>query len=102
MNRRADIPVTVLVIGVFFICALALLSFYNSNIKVRNSFVGIRLMNEMNSQIEQTLFDGKNPAGLYLEKKGKGKLLELERVEEFPYFKRKEKILFSAEYKFAP
>lgn len=96
MNRRGDIPVTILVIGVLFICGLALFSFYNSNVKVRNSFVGIKLMEDMNSQIEQTLFEGQNPAGLYLEKN----ITKI--IPKWSFNWKEEIIVFSVEYKFAP
>jgi len=96
MNRRGDIPVTILVIGVLFICGLALFSFYNSSIKVRNSFVGIKLMEDMSSQIEQTLFEGQNPAGLYLEKK----ITKI--IPKLSFNWKEEIIVFSVEYKFTP
>lgn len=53
MNKKADIPVTILVIGVFAICALTLLSFYSSLTKVKTSFVSIALIEKMNSQREE-------------------------------------------------
>ena len=95
MNRKGDIPVIILVIGVFVICGLALFSFYNANSNVRDSFVGIKLMDEMNSQIEQSLFDGQNPTGLYFEKKG-NEILDLGQMGKFVYRERGEIILFSA------
>ena len=55
-NKRADIPVTILVLGVFTICALALLSFYYSGLKVKDSFENVAIMEEMNSQIEKYNF----------------------------------------------
>jgi len=57
-NRKADIPVTILVIGVFAVCSLALLTFFISAIKTRESFVGIDLMEKINSQIEENSFYG--------------------------------------------
>ncbi len=39
-NKRGDIPVTILVLGVLMICGLALLSFYNANLKTRDSLLG--------------------------------------------------------------
>lgn len=56
-NRKANIPVTILVIGVFAVCGLALLSFFNSAIETRESFIGIDLMEKINSQIEEYNFD---------------------------------------------
>ena len=54
-NKCGDIPITILVIGVFAVCSLALLSFYYSDTKVKNSFVGIDKMEKMNLQMEQYL-----------------------------------------------
>lgn len=63
MNKRGDIPVTVLVIGVFAVCALALFTFFVADFNTSNSFVGLKIMEEMNSQIDEYLFyknDGKS------------------------------------------
>jgi flagellar basal body-associated protein FliL len=38
-NKKADIPITILVIGVLGICALAILSFFLSDRSVKNDFV---------------------------------------------------------------
>lgn len=40
-NKKADIPVTILVIGVIAICVLAILSFFVSNNSVSNSFSAV-------------------------------------------------------------
>lgn len=59
-DRRGDIPITILVIGVLFVCALALFSFSSSEIKIRNNFVGIGLIEQINSQIEENSFYGRH------------------------------------------
>ena len=87
MNRRGDIPVTVLVIAVVFLCGLALISFFNANLKMKNSFVGVNVMKEINSRIEQNVFEGKNIIGIYNEKK----------VTRWVRLRRIEKVIFSAE-----
>jgi len=56
MNKRGDIPLTILVIGILLVCALALFSFFSSTTKVRNSFVGIGVLEKMNSQLEKNYF----------------------------------------------
>jgi len=56
MNKRGDIPLTILVIGILLVCALALFSFLSSTTKVRNSFVGIGVLEKMNSQLEKNYF----------------------------------------------
>ena len=107
-NYKADIPVTILVIGIFAICSLALLSFCSSDILVKHSFVGVGLIENINAEIEQYSFSNslnnlnlKNINGkwfFYQEKKIKKGFLELEVTDKFPYFKRKEKLLFSVKY----
>ncbi len=92
MNKRGDIPVTILVIGVVLICCLAIFSFFSSTAKIRKSFVGLGVMEELNSQIEEAAFNRSSPEGIFLEKKlAKGIL-----------WWKSESILFSAEYKFKP
>lgn len=61
MNKRGDIPLTILVIGIMLICALAMFSFFSSTTKVRNSFVGIGVIEKMNSQIEKEYLYAKEP-----------------------------------------
>jgi len=55
-NRKGDLPVTILVIGVFAVCSLALFSFLVSNFKTGNSFEGIDLMENATSQINEYNF----------------------------------------------
>lgn len=55
-NKKGDIPITILVIGVVAVCALALLSFLSSSFNIGQSFAGVALMEEMNSEIDQYYF----------------------------------------------
>ena len=55
-NRKADLPVTILVIGVFAVCSLALFSFLMSSLEAGNSFIGVGLMENLNSQINSYYF----------------------------------------------
>ncbi len=91
-NRRGDISITILVIGVLLICGIAIFSFFNSMIQTGNSFVGIGIVENLNMQVEEKIFNGENPNGLYLEKK---------MTEGFLLWS-KEVLLFSVEYKFKP
>lgn len=52
-NKRGDIPVTILVIGIFAVCTLAILSFLHSSFLLNKSFVGIDFMEEANINIEK-------------------------------------------------
>ena len=54
-HKKASIPITILVIGIFVVCTLALLSFVLFKISARESFVGVGLMEKMNLQIEDYL-----------------------------------------------
>jgi len=87
-NKKGDVPVTILVIGVFVVCSLALLTFLNSNIQTRKSFVGVDLMENINLQIEENNFLGKNFEELFLEKK----------VKKGIWFFQREVLLFSVKY----
>jgi len=55
-NKKADIPVTILVIGVFAICSLAIFSFMNSNILGKKDSLGIGLFEEIHSDVEKFYF----------------------------------------------
>lgn len=92
MNKKGDVPIVILVIGIILICCTAILSFFISSIKIRNSFIGIELTEELNSKIEEKIFNGEDPSGLYLEKK----------INKGILFWTKETLLFSVEYKFKP
>jgi len=92
MSRRGSISIVILVLGVLVICALALASFYSSNFKVKNSFAGIELMEQMNSQIEENSFNGIYSDCVHIEKKVKRLSLK------FGSGLIKEKIVFSADY----
>ncbi|MEK6898035.1 MAG: hypothetical protein AABX28_01610 [Nanoarchaeota archaeon] len=59
-NRKGDISVTILVLGVVVICSLALYSFYSSSIGVKKDFTGLSIIREINSVAEEIRFY-KNP-----------------------------------------
>ncbi len=82
MNRRGDVPITILVIGVFVVCTLALLSFIYANVIMKKSFVGVDIMEKANSDIE------KNSLSNYHD----------EEIDEGFWFWEKEKLIFSVEY----
>ena len=90
-NKRGDLPVTILIIGVFGVCILAIFSFIYSSYKINKSFVGIEIMEKANAQIEANNLDH-----LYLYKK----ITKLSPEWGFDWFK--EKIIFSVEYRSSP
>lgn len=63
-NKRGNLPIIILVLGVLAVCSLALISFYNANLKVSNNFAGVKLIEELNSEIEMNLYQEKPVEGL--------------------------------------
>lgn len=55
-SKRGDVPVTILIIGVVAICALAIFSFISSSFKTAQSFTGVSLMEELNAKIDSYYF----------------------------------------------
>ena len=97
-NKKGDIPITILVIGVFAVCTLALLSFYSSIGFTKHSFVGTELIEQLNSEIEQQSFSGSLDD---LERKyinGEWFFYQEEKAKEHFYSIKKEKLLFSIKY----
>jgi hypothetical protein len=86
-DKKGDLPVTILIIGVFAVCTLAILSFLYSSYQIHKSFVGVEITEKANVQIES-----QNLGHFYLEKK----VNELSPEWGFNWFK--EKIVFSVEY----
>ncbi len=68
-NKKGNLPIIILVLGILAICSLALLSFYNANLKVSNNFAGVKLIEKLNSQIETNLYQEKPVNDLYEYKK---------------------------------
>jgi hypothetical protein len=89
-SNRAELPVIFLVVGVFAICGLAILIFLTSSFHVRNSFIGIGSMQELNSLIEESAFKGEDVGRLYREIN--------ETRYSFSFDWRKEVLLFSVEF----
>lgn len=47
MNKRGDIPITILVIGILAICTLAIFSFYFSNRSVKSGFSSVGVIEKV-------------------------------------------------------
>ena len=86
-NRRGDVPVTVLVIGVVAICGLALFSFFNSVSQVRKNFEGVDKIYEMRLEIEKDSLD-------YSYKEISKNKFKISLTDSWI----KEKVVFSVEY----
>jgi hypothetical protein len=87
MNKRGDIPLTILIIGVFGVCTLALISFFYSSYLINKAFVGVEIMEKANIQMESHSTDN-----IYLYKK----VTVFSPEWGFNWFK--DKIIFSVEY----
>jgi len=100
MKRKANIPITILVIGIFVVCTLALLSFIIFKISVRESFIGVALIEKVNSQIEDyKVYDDFNRVDTKLNDKGERVFYqEVKKSSGFLWWKN-EKIVFSVETK---
>ncbi len=85
MNKKGDVPVVILVLGVLVICCLALLSFFTSTIQTRNFFVGINLVEKASAQIEENSFNG-NEVEINLQK------------FKSSWFSKKKILIFSVNY----
>ena len=55
-NRRGDVPITILVIGVVMVCALALISFFSSSFKLEQSFTGVSVIDDFKVKIDEYNF----------------------------------------------
>jgi len=55
-NKKADIPVMILVIGVIGICSLTLLSFFINGSRVSGYFSGVVKMQELSFEIDKYTF----------------------------------------------
>ena len=60
MNKKADISITLLVIGVFAVCTLALISFFYSSVQLRNSFFGLDLVEKITADMDKITFSQKD------------------------------------------
>jgi hypothetical protein len=86
-NKKGDVPITILVIGVFAVCTIALLSFSYSIISFNKSFDTLNVMESINIGIE------KNPSQNYYEEITKE---EFSLNLDFEFFKKV--VIFSVEY----
>ena len=55
-NRKGDIPITILVIGIVAVCGLAIFSFYISSDRFKGSFVGVQVIEKTNSFLDEMEF----------------------------------------------
>lgn len=123
-DKSGDISITILVLGVFIVSALALLSFYLAGINGDETLKRIGILNKVNSLSEEAKFYknpeiGKNPVELMgvfkkemtdgsvsysgIESNGQYKILGIDSKNEIEFLRFKfgeKKEMFSAEYNF--
>lgn len=89
-NKHGEIPIVILVIGIFAVCSLALVTFFISDTNFKQSFVGLDLMEKANIQIENQSFHEISSDNFYLEKKID--------ASKWYSWEKKEKVVFSVKY----
>jgi len=98
-TRKANISVTILVISVFLLCALALVSFITFKSKVIDIISGVVLVEKMNSQIEDYSFhDDLSRVDTNVNDQGKTVFYQERKGYSGFWLFKKEKIIFSLEY----
>ena len=55
-NKKANIPITILVIGVVAICGFAIVSFLLSNEKTKNNFASPEVVDQISSFVDEYYF----------------------------------------------
>ena len=55
-NKKADIPIVILVLGVIAVCALAIFSFLSFSFKVGKSFAQVSVTEKLDAQISEYYF----------------------------------------------
>jgi len=98
MKKKANIPVTILVIGVFVVCTLAIISFILSSINSRDSFLGVGLMEKINLQIEDYLVHQDIDAAKTTLENGKLFFYQEEEKASGYLFWKEKRIVFSVKY----
>jgi hypothetical protein len=108
MNKRGDVPITILVIGVFAICVLTIFSFMFVANKVGNNFSGVGLIESVYATKEEVQF--KQTLGLETEKvfENGNSVIEVgdnvitgNYSSNTEFFGSEKKTLFFVEYRFS-
>ncbi len=97
--KKGDIPITILVIGIFVVCTLALINFITATIKEKNSLVGVNLMQKMDFQIEDyKLHQDINVITTRINNQGQRVFYQAEKDSQGILWWEKQVVLFSVEY----
>ena len=94
MNRKGDVPVTILVIGVFVVCMLAMFIFFISSLQTSSDFVNVGLIEKVSSRMEQ------GDAADGIEERGNKTVSYLEEKKTVkPWFEDEKDIFYVRYYK---
>jgi hypothetical protein len=106
---HGQLPITVLVVGVLLVCAVALLSFVYFDARFKQSFIGINLAEQVRSDVEQfhayrnLKYSCEDAAKLIDAEYRDGKVfiaVEIKKAQGI--FPRKEIVLVNIKHNFAP
>jgi len=104
-NKKGDVPITILVVGVFALCTLALITFYFAEIKIQNAFSGLNVAENVNSIAEQLNFYKKNnPDEINQIASDNGdyySIIQEYNISEGVLFWKKDVVLLNIEYRVA-
>lgn len=95
--KKGNVPITILVIGVFVVCIIALVSFFAFNISLRDSFFEVGLVEEVNHALEHYSFYGEVEEDLVRRFEG-GDYLYSEKVETSFWPWNEDRMVFSVKY----
>ena len=71
-NKKGDITITILVVGIFVVCTLALITFFLTSLSVSNDYVDVGLMEKVSIRMEkEELLSGPDEIGSYFLKESK-------------------------------
>jgi len=56
INKRGDVSITILVIGVFAICTIAIVTFLLYNQTIQTGFVNVGVFENLSAQVENYYF----------------------------------------------
>lgn len=95
-HKKSNIPISILVIGVFLVCALIIVTFLISKAKTRETFSGVDLIEKMNSQVEVYQATGDLSGDVITNSDGK-KVFYQERIDEGFWFWEEDRVVFSVQ-----
>lgn len=110
LNKKSNVPIILFVVGVFVVCAFALMTFFISDFAFSNSFVGIEAMKKLSVEYEEYVYYldqevSEKKAQSYFDVKedqnGKYIFVEINHTKFKPSFTtswNKEELLFFAKY----